>query len=255
MKEDHKISNMNSHLKKAAFITIIFLFFNNFITQTGVFATSFVSDSDKKTIVIDPGHGGKDIGARGPAGSLEKVFTLNFASALEVQLQDSFRVILTREGDYSLDIFSRTAIANHEKASVFLSLHTGASTFQSVQGYNIFHIETPLPLGATKQPTSSSFRETYPRWDEIQDYHASRSAMLAREIDKQLSIKKNINHSVRGAPLLVLRGADMPAVLIEAGFITNPSEEKLLSDPEYLKYLARKISVAIRNFLQKNDTN
>lgn len=253
MGEEHKMSGWKHRLKKTAPITIIFLF--NFIIQTDAFATSFVTDPDKKTIVVDPGHGGKDIGARGPAGNLEKIIALNLARTIKDQLEDSYRVVLTRDGDYSPDIFSRTAIANHEKASVFLSLHTGASRLHSVRGYNIFHIEAPLRFAASKQQTSLNFKENNQRWDKIQNYYAVKSARLAREIDNHLFIKNNTNHTVRGAPLLILRGADMPAVLIEAGFITNPSEEKLLSDDEYVKDFCRKISAAIRNFLEKKETN
>ena len=251
MGKDLKMSGINGIFKKAYVLMTACFVLSFYITVFPGIATGFDTDLKKKTIVIDPGHGGKDIGTRGPGGSFEKTVTMNVAEALKNHLNEMFRVVLTRQGDYSLDIFSRTAVANHEEASVFISLHTGASRFHSASGFNIFHIEIPLRLPSEDQQNSRDFEGGVRDWDDIQKNHASRSAVLAREIGKQLMGEKKAAHHIREAPILVLKGADMPAVLVEIGFITNPSEEKMLSDPDYLGELSKALSDAIRIFLEK----
>ena len=89
-------------------------------------------EEDMPLVVIDPGHGGNDAGARSPNHTLEKTITLNLARILAQQLKVRYRVILTRNEDYGLDLAARTAVANHANAEIFISLHTGSSFIHNI---------------------------------------------------------------------------------------------------------------------------
>jgi len=95
----------------------------------------------KITIVIDPGHGGYDIGARGPDGTFEKNVTMEFARVLALELEKTYKVILTRTDDYWVDIPERTAMANHVNADMFVSIHTGGSFLHQASGISLYYYE------------------------------------------------------------------------------------------------------------------
>jgi N-acetylmuramoyl-L-alanine amidase len=93
------------------------------------------------TIVLDPGHGGHDQGARGSDGTLEKAVTLSLARRVAAGLNQNYRAVLTRTDDYGLDIPGRTAIANHEKAKIFISLHSGGSFLHQATQMSVYFFE------------------------------------------------------------------------------------------------------------------
>ncbi|MBT8358976.1 MAG: N-acetylmuramoyl-L-alanine amidase, partial [Deltaproteobacteria bacterium] len=92
-----------------------------------------------KTVVLNPGHGGHDHGVKGPAGTLEKNVTLGLAQLIRDQLKKKYKIILTRSDDYWVDIPGRTAVANHKKADLFISIHAGGSFLHQAKGINIFY--------------------------------------------------------------------------------------------------------------------
>ncbi len=216
-------------------------------------AKKILFDDRLGTVVIDPGHGGNDQGASGPSGTLEKNVTLALARLIARELESDFRVILTRTDDYGLDLFKRTGTANNKQADLFISLHTSASFLHNAKGLTIFYYQG-ASLNAYKDdpPASAITNTSHPPWHEIQDRHVTQSAFLAEMIQKQLLAQATfIESKLQKAPLVVLQGADMPAVLIEIGYLTNPIEEKTLNDQATLADYARGISRGIQAFFRK----
>jgi N-acetylmuramoyl-L-alanine amidase len=212
----------------------------------------------KKTIVIDPGHGGYDKGARGPDGTFEKTVTMELARVLALELEKTYNVILTRTDDYWIDILKRTAMANHLNADMFISIHTGGSFLHQASGISLYYYEKSstsalmLETESMEESKSSNFKE---RWSNIQGRHQKNSKVLAERILNNLKEKigENVeyNAQIQGAPLMALEGADTPAILIEIGYITNPKEEKSLNDINVLSDISRKIKKGIDDFIEK----
>lgn len=209
----------------------------------------------KKTVVLDPGHGGHDIGAKGPDGGLEKNVTLKLAAALAALLRDEYEVVMTRTGDYGLDLAGRTNTANHLGADLFISIHTGGSFLHNAGEIIIFYFEglsEQGPAYGSEPARSFADNDVQITWDEIQQKHTGSSSILAKSIQSRINEKVKFSRgNVQSAPLLVLRGADMPAVLIEVGYLTNPAQEKALKDPEVISRLAEAISQGIEDFFSK----
>ena len=211
---------------------------------------------DKKIVVLDPGHGGYDNGARGPEGIMEKTVTLSLAQRIEAELEDVYKVVLTRTDDYGMKIFERTAVANHLKADLFISLHTGGSFLHKTSGISIFYFDEISIADQEKRPALSKSDKNIPApiaWHTIQIKHKKWSRALAETIREHLEDQTgSLKRPVQTAPLMVLEGADMPAVLIEIGYLTNPAEEKKLIDPDYLSELAKDIRNGIIDFFNKD---
>ena len=209
----------------------------------------------KGIIVLDPGHGGNDTGARSADGIDEKAVTLNMAHMIAKQLKDDYKLVLTRTDDYWLDIPSRTAVANHLKAGLFISLHTGGSFLQSAGGTSVFYYENPSDSSLTdKNPALDPLADadSPSSWNHVQEKYLSRSRKLAEIIQSQIFIiTQDPDSNIKGAALVVLKGADMPAILIELGYLTNPNESKALADPDFLTLMADAISKGIKEFLSK----
>lgn len=213
----------------------------------------------KKTIVLDPGHGGYDEGARGPDGTLEKSITMEFALILAGELQKTYKVVLTRTDDYWVDLFKRTAMANHLNADMFISIHTGGSFLHQASGISLYYYEKSstsasiLEVETTDASKGSNSKEL---WSNIQVRHQKNSEILAQDIlnslKKRTGGKAEYNPEIMGAPLMVLEGADMPAVLIEIGYITNPVDEKSLNDIVSQTFLAQKIKKGIDEYFEKS---
>ena len=203
------------------------------------------------TVVLDAGHGGLDAGARGPDGTFEKTVTLNLARQVAAVLAPEHRVVMTRTGDYGLDLAGRNAVANHAKADIFVSIHCGGGFMHQASGLYVYHFkELPTVSEPEKTPTDAGRIEN---WDFLQYRHLALSSALAKEMEIHLSAGMAFRfNGVEAAPLMILRGADMPAVLVEIGYLTNPLEEKRLQDPQVLADLANRIRDAISAFLKKH---
>jgi N-acetylmuramoyl-L-alanine amidase len=245
---------MKTHFQRVVLVVVAGFFLTGIASQT--FAKRPLFEAYKRVIAIDPGHGGDQSGARGPDGTTEKAVSLRLAQILATELQREYRVILTRTDDIQLDLDQRTAQANHHKADLLISIHTGGSFVHSTSGMFIYHYQN-----LTKDPRKRSDNALIQRqdkntpilWGHAQDRHLEQSRVLARLINIRLndsSIDKE--SSVQGAPLLLLQGANMPAVLIEIGYLTNPAEEKQLTDQRFLTDLAQEISRAIDEYFAQN---
>jgi N-acetylmuramoyl-L-alanine amidase len=214
-------------------------------------------DAYKQIIVLDPGHGGHEIGARGAGGAEEKTVALALARLISAELRQDYKVKLTRSDDYHVDLANRTALANHLKAAVLISLHTGGSFAYSTAGPRIYYHQMVTESVSDRRQSvdlqSNNHLAATP-WDRVQTKYLESSRVLARTVSSHLS---NLNHfkniPVQGAPMAVLQGAQMPAILIEIGYLTNPTEESNLRNDRYLKDIATKISLGIETFLSRLD--
>jgi N-acetylmuramoyl-L-alanine amidase len=195
-----------------------------------------------RTIVIDPGHGGADGGARGPGGAIEKDVTLQVALQLKAAIESrmGLRVVLTRDGDETVPLERRSALANNNKADLFLSLHANASFNSAVAGVQVVSLSdedyaarAPSLPGAPNQVTvlggGTRLIDAVP-WDLAQLPHAGRSGVLAAILVRQLLQQGVALFDAEAAqrPLRVLVGTNMPAVQLELGFLTNPDDERAL---------------------------
>jgi N-acetylmuramoyl-L-alanine amidase len=252
-----RLPNMDMPAAKGFFssplaVPVFFLILLFCISVSDANAKQPLFKKDMPVVVIDPGHGGTDAGAKGPNNTLEKTVTLNLAHILAQQLKDRYRVVLTRNGDYGLDQSSRTAVANHAKAEIFISLHTGSSFIHNINGSTVYFYQ-PFQESALTNETHAPkpLQDSTPAvsWSMIQAKYRLTSKKLAGQIHSRLStLWQPQNVKIQGAPLLVLEGADMPAVAIEIGNLPNPTAEKALGDPEFLSRIAKAISSGIDAF-------
>lgn len=236
------------------FFIIFFICITPYTINAAVVLKHAVFSKQARVIVLDPGHGGQDTGARGPDGALEKTITLNLARVTADELGKTYRVVLTRTDDYGPDILDRTAVANNVKANIFISLHTGGSFLHKASGLIVYY---------DKKKTDSMVQDETNRlnqdedgsaripWNTIQYRYQTTSRVLAQFVLKRLKEQGIfLETRLKGAPLVVLEGADMPAITIEAGYITNPVNEKELLDPVILKKIAQGIHNGIDDFFK-----
>ena len=214
-------------------------------------------DAYRRIIVLDPGHGGHEIGARGADGTEEKAVALALAKLIAAELQRDYKVKLTRTDDYQVDLANRTALANHLKADVFVSLHTGGSFVYSTAGPKIYYhqIASEPFLSRGQNPAlQGGDNHVQTPWDRVQTKYLESSRVLARMVSSRLG---NLNYfkdiPLQGAPLVVLQAANMPAILIEIGYLTNPAEENILRNDRVLKDMAAEIGRGIEDFLSQKD--
>ena len=206
-----------------------------------------------RTIVIDAGHGGSEDGAKGPQGTLEKDVTLSVARRLKASLEARLdvRVILTRERDEAVGLDERAAVANNNKADVFISLHANASVRPSTAGAEVFYLSLE-DYGDEAQRVAQEEGAALPvfgggtrdieviLWEMAQARYIEQSAALARTIEQALRPRVPMSpRAIQQAPFRVLVGANMPAVLIEMGFISNPEQEKQLASDAFQNTLVQ----------------
>jgi N-acetylmuramoyl-L-alanine amidase len=216
-------------------------------TPAAVAAKQIITNKSQKTIVVDPGHGGHDIGAKGLGNTMEKDVALRLALMLSEELGHKYKTALTRTDDYHIDLDGRTAVANHLKADVFISIHTGGSFLHDADGIVIFYFKEVKERPISRNLYSSGADNV---WHNLQIRHIKASGLLAELIKKSIYEHKLYPKViVKNRPLLILEGADTPAVLIETGYLTNPSEEKKINNPDYLQGLVKCISMGIERFL------
>jgi N-acetylmuramoyl-L-alanine amidase len=200
-----------------------------------------------RIIVIDAGHGGDEQGARGAQGTLEKDVTLGVARRLKgaIEARMGARVILTRDGDQTVGLDERAAVANNNKADVFISLHANASVRTSATGAEVFYLSLE-DYGAQAQRVAQGEGEALPvfgggtrdidiiLWEMAQARHIEESATFARLVEAALRERVPMSpRAIQQAPFRVLVGANMPAVLVEMGFISNSEQEKQLASESF----------------------
>jgi N-acetylmuramoyl-L-alanine amidase len=223
-----------------------------------------------RTVVIDPGHGGKESGAVGPAGSAEKDLALLIAKSLATRLEQtlSVRTVLTRSDDVDLDLDERSALANQNKADLFLSIHLNSSLGRGAHGAETYFLSLQASdqraadaaavenyVGAVAPAGSDDFELQLLLWDLAQSQHLAASQRLASLIQEELNRALELrDRGVKQAPFRVLMGAAMPAVLVELGFINSREEEQRLRTPEYRSQLVETLVRAIGRFKLEYET-
>jgi len=193
-----------------------------------------------RTIVIDPGHGGDDDGVKGAGGTVEKAVALSVARRLKAALESRLgvRVILTRDGDHSVALDERAAVANNNKADLFVSLHANASVRPNTAGAEVFYLSL-AEYGEEGQRVAHGAPDVLPvfgggardievtPWELAQARHSERSAALAQAVEAALREQIPMGpRTIQPAPFRVLIGTNMPAVLVEMAFLSNPQQEK-----------------------------
>lgn len=238
---------------KLHILFILFLFWISYPVITEATPKKMQLRMKTKTVVLDPGHGGYDVGARGPDGTIEKTVTLNFIRILADELKNTYNVVMTRTDDYWVDVPTRTSTANHLNADLFISIHTGGSFLHQTGGISLYYYnKTSNPELGFDTDSSKEFKSVDTQiWSAIQNRHQKTSKILAELILKHFNEQTTFQADIQGAPLMVLEGADMPAVLIEIGYISNSAEEKSLGNIEVLTRIAGAIRNGIDDFFEK----
>ncbi len=219
-------------------------------------------------VVLDPGHGGKDPGCVGKNGTLEKDVVLIISRLLKTLLEkDGLEVILTRGSDIFLPVENRTVIANQKQADLFISIHANATRNRKLSGVETFYLnfsQDPSIIATAARENATSTKNIGKMKDIIekiiQNTKIPESKELAKDIQNNLvrSLSKkysNINSlGVKGGPFWVLIGAEVPSVLVEISFLSNPTEEKRLQSTQYRQRIAQGIYegiIAYKHSLEK----
>ncbi len=214
-------------------------------------------------VVIDPGHGGHDVGTSGPSGLFEKDVVLDVATRLGALLEERLgsEVVYTRDDDTFIPLEERTRIANEHKADLFLSIHANSSPYRTAAGVETYYLnfttsKTAMDLAAREN--ASSQRSIFDLKDVLQKIAMKDKIDESREFAEHIqaslyaiSSKSNAaakDRGVKKAPFVVLIGAAMPSVLAEIGFLTNSADEALLRKPEQRQKIAEALYKGVASY-------
>ena len=243
----------------------------DFHRQAGAPPASGAGPEPLQTIMIDPGHGGHDAGAMGPSGLQEKELTLDIARRVAALLQEELgvRVVLTRGKDQFIGLRERTALANRERADLFLSIHVNAAADGAATGTETYFLSNEATDGAARRAAEyenrliggdAGAKGGSPDvlrsilWDLAQSDFQQESSRVAEAIQNSLDrALRRPSRGVKQAPFYVLGGAAMPAVLVEIGFISNPQEEQRLRDDGFRDRIARALVAGVASYKRSYD--
>lgn len=242
-------------------------------TSTRPAARASTSNGDKVVIAIDAGHGGQDPGAIGPGGTREKNVTIAVARKLRSLLNDDpmFKGVLTRDGDYFISVMGRSDVARKQNANFLVSIHADAAPNRDATGASVWvlsnrransemagwleqHEKQSELLGGAGDVLANSQSDPYLSQAvlDLQFGHSQRvgydvATSMIGQLERIGSMhKRRPEHASLG----VLRSPDIPSVLVETGFISNNSEERLLASVDYQQQLAEAIYKGLRNYFQ-----
>ncbi len=218
-----------------------------------------------ETICLDPGHGGEDFGAIGRSKLKEKDVTLKIALKLKktIESRTGLRVIMTRDKDSEVSLNTRASIANNQLAQMFISIHANSSFRKSAYGSETYFVSLQatdpeaLELAQKENQNAEDPGEAIQNdelkmilWNMAQTEHIRESSKLAESIQNELNqLLGTRDRGVKQAPFRVLMRTAMPAVLIEAVFISNPSEERKLQSDDFLDRIAQAIYNGVSKFI------
>jgi N-acetylmuramoyl-L-alanine amidase len=212
-------------------------------------------------VVIDAGHGGHDTGSIGPAGYTEKELVLDVAERLKelVETEMGAEVVMTRSDDTFVPLESRTAIANQQEADLFISIHANSSRIRAARGVETYFLNftsSREALETASRENAASERSIH----ELQDL--VKKIMLRDKVDESRELAQNIQRAmlkrsnagtdrgVKQAPFIVLIGANMPSILAEICFISNPQEEKFVKSAENRQAIAQSLFEGVRSYAE-----
>ena len=249
---------------------IIFLFVFVF---SGNFIVAQENRTKIKTIVIDPGHGGKDSGTMGTKRF--KIYEKHVALAVSLKLgkyiSDAFpevEVIYTRDSDFFLELNERTEIANKANADLFISIHCDGFTNPKPSGASVFvmgmsKLKANMDVAMRENSAiylEDNYKKKYDGFDPkspesyivfslMQNTYLNQSLKIAEQVETQFSTRANRkSRGVKQAPFYVISRTNMPSILIECGFLTNPKEEEFLHSEIGQDYIASAIFRAFRSY-------
>ncbi|MEB2346398.1 MAG: N-acetylmuramoyl-L-alanine amidase [Deltaproteobacteria bacterium] len=218
-------------------------------------------------VVVDAGHGGSDPGAIGHGRLREKDVTLRLARALRRELlARGFDVVLTRDGDRTLSLLERTALAEGAEADVFVSLHANSARNRAAAGIEVYTLDE----NALRQTRRLAARENGVAPGEVDALQGLLTRLRVSEASDRADLLADLVHEeiVRGmgrrwpsvaagrgrlrGPFYVLYLSDMPAILVETGFVTHKGDARRLRDPDYLDAMARRIARGIERFREQS---
>lgn len=229
--------------------------------------------SSVQVIVLDPGHGGKDPGAEGPNGLQEKHIVLSVAKKLKARIEQEMdvKVLLTREDDSFVSLMERTAFANNNCADLFVSIHTNAHDNKRAQGTEVYYLSEAINDEArAAQALENSVVVEFEGEEALQEYTQAdyvisdliQSAQLIESINLAYKFQNNIvletkslDRGVKSANFFVLRGAYMPSILVELGFISHKTEGQKLNQDCYQDQLVESMFYGIKSFKHHYDRN
>ncbi|MBJ9295308.1 N-acetylmuramoyl-L-alanine amidase AmiB [Citrobacter werkmanii] len=244
-------------------------------TSTRPAARASTNSGDKVVIAIDAGHGGQDPGAIGPGGTREKNVTIAVARKLRSLLNDDpmFKGVLTRDGDYFISVMGRSDVARKQNANFLVSIHADAAPNRDATGASVWvlsnrransemagwleqHEKQSELLGGAGDVLANSQADPYLSQAvlDLQFGHSQRvgydvATSMIGQLERIGSMhKRRPEHASLG----VLRSPDIPSVLVETGFISNNSEERLLASDDYQQQLAEAIYKGLRNYFQSH---
>jgi N-acetylmuramoyl-L-alanine amidase len=215
-------------------------------------------------ILLDPGHGGHDTGTIGPSGLTEKELTLDLAQRVGKLIEERLgsEVAYTREQDTFVPLEERAALANQMAADLFLSIHANSSRIKRAAGVETYYLslttdreslDVAARENAVSQETISQLQGLVEKiaLNEKVDESKEFAARVQSSLGKTLANGKagQLNRGVKKAPFVVLIGANMPSVLTEVSFLSNPEEEKRLKTPEYRQKIAEALYRGIESYV------
>lgn len=215
-----------------------------------------------RTVVIDPGHGGEELGTQGAKGTLEKDITLSVARRLRTLIESRLgsKVFLTREDDRTLSLDDRSAFANNHQADVFLSIHANSAVRPSLKGAEVYFL-TVERADAEARKRAGDNATTLPAlgggsreidlilWETAQNRYLEQSSALAGFVEQALAARVAMSpRAVQQAPFRVLVGANMPATLVEIGYLSNAEQESQLATGAYQDQVAQALLDALIKF-------
>ena len=212
-------------------------------------------------VVIDAGHGGHDTGSIGLGGYSEKELVLDVATRLKqlIETELAAEVVMTRNDDSFVPLETRTIVANQQQSDLFISIHANSSAVRSVRGVETFFLNftsSREALETASRENAASERSIH----ELQDL--VKKIMLRDKVDESRELARHIQHAmaarkgagtdrgVKQAPFVVLIGANMPSILAEVCFISNPEEERLIKTPQYRQAIADSLFEGVRSYAE-----
>ena len=257
-----------NNVKPLFFLLLLFNLYNvNLLSQT--------NSTNIKTIVIDPGHGGKDSGTLGTKRF--KIYEKHVALAVSLKLGNyiaeefpDVKIIYTRDADVFLELNERTEIANKSNADLFISIHCDGFTNPKPSGASVFVMgmsklkanmdvamreNSAIYLEDNYQQKYDGFdpksAESYIVFSLMQNTYLNQSLQIAEEVESEFSNRANRkSRGVKQAPFYVISRTNMPSILVECGFLTNPKEEEFLHSDLGQDYIASAIFRAFRSYKQ-----
>ncbi len=235
--------------------------------ETKVFAPFGIAPSPEisseylryKTIIIDPGHGGKDPGTRGQGGSVEKDIVLDVSKKIKAILERAgIKVIMSRDSDEFISLEERSKMASKNNVDIFVSIHANFSRNKKVEGMEVYYVKTDKKSDLDEETRRINERVFVQQLnlkpsvadkivaDMMYAFKVSASGTIARRIAAGAQNDLNIiNRGARECRFSVVRNSVVPAVLVEIGYVSNRSEEKRLKDPLYRTKIAETIAKSI----------